>query len=51
MNDVFTPTRNLLLLKTVSSLIFLKTDMYSIFAQKDSVGAELGKEDIMLMLQ
>jgi hypothetical protein len=25
--------------------------MYSIFAQKDSVGAELGKEDIMLMLQ
>jgi hypothetical protein len=26
MNDVFTPTRNLLLLKTVSHLIFLKNN-------------------------
>jgi hypothetical protein len=52
MNGVFTTTRNLLLLKTVSRLIRIKTtDFYNISTQKDSFGLGLGKVEAILMLQ
>jgi hypothetical protein len=52
-NDVFTATRNSLLLKTVSHLVFIKTTdlLFNIIAQKDSFGVRLRKEDAMLMSQ
>jgi hypothetical protein len=45
MNDVFTPTRNLLLLKNVSYLTFLQKNVppVNIFIQKDLFGTGMGK--------
>jgi hypothetical protein len=52
MNDVFTPARNLLLLKTVSHITFLRNNRPPLqhFTQKDLFRVELEKEDAMLIL-